>query len=134
MTETARVVRELGYVRVSARDWEDRGVGLDDQASALGDHHSRLDVDLVEFYRDKAPSCVTDNSPGPQVLIDHAVRAGSGITEIGVCSFSRFARDRGTFEQYRQRLEHAGIRIVSITGDAAQRSESEVSRSTVSTS
>jgi DNA invertase Pin-like site-specific DNA recombinase len=123
MTETARVKRALGYVPVSTQGWAEGGVRLDEQATALGDHYSRPDVGLVEIYRDNVASGVTANRPGLQALLDHAIRGESGITEIGVCSFSRLTRDGDLLDQYCQRLERAGVRIVSIPEDAGQKAE-----------
>ncbi|MGY2735022.1 recombinase family protein [Sphingomonas sp. UYP23] len=123
MPETARVERALGNVRVSTQGSAEGGVRRDAQATALGDYYRRLHGDLVEIYRDNGASGVTANRPGLQALLDHAIHGDSGITEVGVCSFSRLARDGDLLDQYCQRLERAGVRIVSIPEDAGQKAE-----------
>lgn len=127
-----RLERALGYVRVSTQRQADGGISLDNQEQRLGDHYRRLDVELVEIYRDGGLSGTTDNRPGLQALFEHALRPGAGITEIGVYSFSRLFRDHYLLEHYRRKLKRAGVRLVAITQEVGHDAEGDLVRSVLS--
>ncbi len=74
----------------------------------------------------------TENRPGLQALFEHAMRPGSGITEIGVYSFSRLFRDHYLLEHNRRKLKRAGVRIVAITQDVGHDAEGDLVRSVLS--
>lgn len=84
-----RTERALGYVRVSAQRQAEGGISLDNQEVKLGAHYRQRGTELVDIYRDGGLSGTTDNRPGLQVVFEHAMRPGTGITEIRVYSFSR---------------------------------------------
>lgn len=127
-----RIERALGYVRVSTQRQADGGVSLDNQEQKLGDHYRRLGVELIDIYRDGGLSGTTDNRPGLQALFEHAMRPGSGITEIGVYSFSRLFRDHYLLEHHRRRLKRAGVRIVAITQEVGHDAEGDLVRGVLS--
>ena len=127
-----RVERALGYVRVSTQRQADGGISLDNQQARLGAHYGQRGVELVDIYRDGGLSGTTDNRPGLQALFEHAMRTGSGITEIGVYSFSRLFRDHYLLEHYRRKLKRAGVRIVAITQEVGQDAEGDLVRSVLS--
>ncbi len=114
-----RTERALGYIRVSTQKQADGGISLNDQTMWLQAHYAQRGSELVDVYRDSGLSGTTENRPGLQALFEHAMRPGSGITEIGVYSFSRLFRDHHLLEHHRRRLKRAGVRIVAITQDAA---------------
>lgn len=122
----------LGYVRVSTTKQADGGISLDNQRTRLETHYGQRGVELVEVYQDGGLSGTTDNRPGLQALFEHAMRPGSGITEIGVYSFSRLFRDHYLLEHYRRKLKRAGVRIVAITQDVGQDAEGDLVRSVLS--
>ncbi|MFD1788068.1 recombinase family protein [Sphingomonas floccifaciens] len=124
--------RALGYVRVSTQRQAEGGISLDNQAERLTTHYAQRSVELVDIYRDAGLSGTTDSRPGLQALFEHALRQGSGITEIGVYSFSRLFRDHYLLEHYRRRLKRAGVRIVAITQDVGQDAEGDLVRSVLS--
>ena len=128
----ARTERALGYVRVSTQRQAEGGISLDNQEAKLGDHYRRRGAELVDVYRDGGLSGTTDNRPGLQALFEHAMRPGSGITEIGVYSFSRLFRDHYLLEHYRRKLKRAGVRIVAITQDVGEDAEGDLVRSVLS--
>lgn len=129
---TPKIERALGYVRVSTQRQAEGGISLDNQAERLTTHYAQRGVELVDIYRDAGLSGTTDNRPGLQALFEHAMRPGSGITEIGVYSFSRLFRDHYLLEHYRRRLKRAGVRIVAITQDVGQDAEGDLVRSVLS--
>lgn len=130
MTKAARNERALGYIRVSTQRQADNGISLDRQESSLGDHYRRLGTDLVEIYHDGGLSGTSDNRPGLQALFEHALRPGSGITEIGVYSLCRLFRDPDLLEHHRRKLKRAGLRLVAITQDIEQRADGDFVRTT----
>ena len=115
-----RTERALGYVRVSTQRQADGGISIDNQENRLAEHYRARVVELVDIYKDGGLSGTTDNRPGLQALFEHAMRPGSGITEIGVYSFSRLFRDHYLLEHYRRKLKRAGVRIVAITQEVGQ--------------
>ncbi len=124
--------RALGYVRVSTQRQAEGGISLDNQEERLTAHYGQRGVELVEVYRDGGLSGTNDNRPGLQALFEHALRAGSGITEIGVYSFSRLFRDHYLLEHYRRKLKRAGVRIVAITQEVGHDAEGDLVRSVLS--
>ncbi|CAN5599792.1 recombinase family protein [soil metagenome] len=128
----SKTERALGYVRVSTQRQAAGGISLDNQENRLGAHYSQRGTELVEIYRDGGLSGTTDNRPGLQALFEHAMRPGSGITEIGVYSFSRLFRDHYLLEHYRRKLKRAGVRIVAITQEVGQDAEGDLVRSVLS--
>ena len=127
-----RVERALGYVRVSTPRQADGGISLENQEQLLAAHYAQRGIELVDIYRDGGFSGTTENRPGFQALIEHALRPGSGITEIGVYSFSRLFRDHYLLEHYRRKLKRAGVRIVAITQEVGQDAEGDLVRSVLS--
>ena len=127
-----RTERALGYVRVSTQRQAEGGISLDNQEQRLKSHYSPRGIELVEIYSDGGHSGTTDNRPGFQSMIEHAMRAGSGITEIGVYSFSRLFRDHYLLEHYRRKLKRAGVKIVAITQEVGQDAEGDLVRSVLS--
>ena len=126
------IQQALGYVRVSTQRQADGGISLDNQEQKLSEHYRRLGVELVDIYRDGGLSGTTDNRPGLQAMFEHATRPGSGITEIGVYSFSRLFRDHYLFEHHRRRLKRAGVRIVAITQEVGHDAEGDLVRGVLS--
>ncbi len=127
-----RPQRTLGYVRVSTQRQADGGISLANQEQKLGEHYRRLGVELVDIYRDAGLSGTTDNRPGLQALFEHALRPGSGITEIGIYTFSRLFRDHYLLEHHRRRLKRAGVRIVAITQEVGHDAEGDLVRGVLS--
>ncbi|RYY28390.1 MAG: recombinase family protein [Sphingomonadales bacterium] len=127
-----RIERALGYVRVSTQRQAEGGISLANQEQRLTAHYAHRGVDLVDIYRDGGLSGTTDNRPGLQALFEHALGAGSGITEIGVYSFSRLFRDHYLLEHYRRKLKRAGIRLVAITQEVGHDAEGDLVRSVLS--
>lgn len=127
-----KIERALGYVRVSTERQADGGISLDNQEQRLTAHYSQRGVEFSDIYRDGGLSGTTDNRPGLQALLEHAMRPGSGITEIGVYSFSRLFRDHYLLEHYRRKLKRAGVRIVAITQEVGQDAEGDLVRSVLS--
>ncbi|MBX9732321.1 MAG: recombinase family protein, partial [Sphingomonas sp.] len=91
-------------------------------------HYSQRGTELVEICRDGGHSGTTDNRPGFQALFEHAMRPGSGITQIGVYSFSRLFRDHYLLELYRRKLKRAWAHIVAITQEVGQDAEGDLVR------
>ena len=56
------------------------------------------------------------------------MRPGSGITQIGVYSFSRLFRDHYLLELYRHKLKRAWVHIVAITQEVGQDAEGDLVR------
>ncbi|CAN5599367.1 hypothetical protein BH10PSE14_BH10PSE14_35290 [soil metagenome] len=110
-----RTERALGYVRVSTRRQADGGISLDNQERRLGANYGQRGTELIEIYRDDGLSGATDNRPGLQALVQHAVRSGSGVTETGIGSLCRLLRDHDLLDRYRRKLMRAGVRVVVIT-------------------
>lgn len=106
--------RALGYVRVSTQRKAESGIGLANQEKRLAAHYRQREIELVEIYQDFGLSGRTDNRLGLQALFEHALHPGSGITEIGVYSFSRLFRNNSRLEHHQRQLEHAGVRLVAI--------------------
>ncbi len=131
MTKT-RIERALGYVRVSTQRQAGGGISLENQEERLIAHYGQRGVELVEIYRDGGFSGTTDARPGLQALFEHAMRPGSGITEIGVYSFSRLFRDHYLLEHHRRRLKRAGVRLVAITQEVGHDAEGDLVRSVLS--
>lgn len=129
---TPKIERALGYVRVSTQRQAEGGISLDNQQERLTTHYAQRGVELIDIYRDAGLSGTTDSRPGLQALFEHALRQGSGVTEIGVYSFSRLFRDHYLLEHYRRRLKRAGVRIVAITQDVGQDAEGDLVRSVLS--
>lgn len=127
-----RTERALGYIRVSTQRQAEGGISLANQEERLNAHYGQRGIELVDVYRDGGLSGTTDNRPGLQALFEHALRPGSGITEIGVYSFSRLFRDHYLLEHYRRKLKRAGVRIVAITQDVGQDAEGDLVRSVLS--
>lgn len=127
-----KIERALGYVRVSTQRQAEGGISLDNQEQRLTAHCTQRGIELVDIYRDGGLSGTTDNRPGLQALFEHAMRPGSGITEIGVYSFSRLFRDHYLLEHYRRKLKRAGVRIVAITQEVGQDAEGDLVRSVLS--
>jgi site-specific DNA recombinase len=127
-----RVERALGYVRVSTQRQAEGGISLDNQEERLAAHYAQRGIELVDIYRDGGFSGTTENRPGFQALVEHSMRPGAGITEIGVYSFSRLFRDHYLLEHYRRKLKRAGIRIVAITQEVGQDAEGDLVRSVLS--
>ena len=111
---TSTIERSLGYVRVSTQRQEGR-ISPVDQEERLAAYYRQLPIELVDIYRDDGLFGTTADRPGLQKLVEHAMRPGSGITEIGVDSLSRLLRDQDLLERYRATLDRAGVRIVAIT-------------------
>ncbi len=130
MTKAARSERALGYIRVSTQRQADNGIGCDYQKASLGDHYRRLGADLVEIYDDDGLSGSSDDRPGLQALFEHALRPGSGITEIGVYSLCRLFRDPDLLDHHRRKLKRAGIRLVAIPQEVGQDADGDVVRTT----
>ena len=128
----ARTERALGYVRVSTQRQAEGGISLANQEERLAAHYKHRGVDLVEVHRDGGLSGTNDNRPGLQALFEQALRPGSGITEIGVYSFSRLFRDHYLLEHYRRKLKRAGVRIVAITQEVGHDAEGDLVRSVLS--
>ena len=124
--------RALGYVRVSTQRQAEGGISLANQEERLAAHYKQRGVELVEVHRDGGLSGTNDNRPGLQALFEQALRAGSGITEIGVYSFSRLFRDHYLLEHYRRKLKRAGVRIVAITQEVGHDAEGDLVRSVLS--
>lgn len=124
--------RALGYVRVSTQRQADGGISLENQEQRLTVHYRQRGIEFVGIYRDGGLSGTTDNRPGLQALFEHALRQGSGITEIGVYSFSRLFRDHYLLEHYRRKLKRAGIRLVAITQEVGHDAEGDLVRSVLS--
>ena len=132
MVTKPRTERALGYVRVSTQRQAEGGISLDNQEAKLKAHYARRGVELVDLYSDGGLSGTNDNRPGLQAMIEHAMRPGSGITEIGTYSFSRLFRDHYLLEHYRRKLKRAGVGIVAITQDVGQDAEGDLVRSVLS--
>lgn len=127
-----KVERALGYVRVSTQRQAESGISLENQEQRLTAHYGQRGIELVEIHRDGGFSGTTDNRPGFQSLIEHAMRSGDGITEIGVYSFSRLFRDHYLLEHYRRKLKRVGVKIVAITQEVGQDAEGDLVRSVLS--
>lgn len=127
-----KIERALGYVRVSTQRQAEGGISLDNQEDRLTAHYTQRGFELVEIHRDAGLSGTTDNRPGLQALFEHALRAGSGISEIGVYSFSRLFRDHYLLEHYRRKLKRAGVRLVAITQEVGHDAEGDLVRSVLS--
>lgn len=127
-----RTERALGYVRVSTQRQAEGGISLANQEERLTAHYAQRGVELVDIYRDGGLSGTNDNRPGLQALFEHALRAGSGVTEIGVYSFSRLFRDHYLLEHYRRKLKRAAVRIVAITQEVGHDAEGDLVRSVLS--
>lgn len=127
-----RTERALGYVRVSTQRQAEGGISLDNQEERLAAHYAGRGVELVDIHRDAGLSGTNDNRPGLQALFEHAMRPGSGITEIGVYSFSRLFRDHYLLEHYRRKLKRAGVRIVAITQEVGHDAEGDLVRGVLS--
>lgn len=127
-----RTERALGYVRVSTQRQAEGGISLGNQEEKLAAHYGERGVEMVDIYRDAGLSGTTDNRPGLQALFEHAMRPASGITEIGVYSFSRLFRDHYLLEHYRRKLKRAGVRIVAITQEVGQDAEGDLIRNVLS--
>ncbi|OYX75974.1 MAG: hypothetical protein B7Y77_02855, partial [Bradyrhizobium sp. 35-63-5] len=127
-----KLERALGYIRVSTQRQANGGISLDNQEQRLKAHYSQRGTELVEIYRDGGHSGTTDNRPGFQALFEHAMRPGSGITQIGVYSFSRLFRDHYLLEHYRRKLKRAGVHIVAITQEVGQDAEGDLVRGVLS--
>lgn len=108
-----RIEYALGYVRVSTQLRDHGGISHDHQESRLGERGGQRGVELVYIYRDGGLSGAIDDRPGLQALLEHVLRPGSGVVEIGVYSSSRLLRD--LLEHYRRKPKRAGVRVVSIT-------------------
>ncbi|MHA3840495.1 recombinase family protein [Sphingomonas aestuarii] len=124
--------RALGYVRVSTQRQAEGGISLDNQEQRLTAYYAGRGVELVHIHKDGGLSGTTDNRPGLQALFEHAMRQGSGITEIGVYSFSRLFRDHYLLEHYRRKLKRAGVRLVAITQEVGHDAEGDLVRSVLS--
>ncbi len=127
-----RPERALGYVRVSTQRQAEGGISLHNQEERLAAHYRQRGVELADIYRDGGLSGTTDARPGLQALFEHALRPGSGITEIGVYSFSRLFRDHYLLEHYRRKLKRAGVQIVAVTQEVGQDAEGDLVRSVLS--
>lgn len=128
----ARTERALGYARVSTQRQAEGGISLANQEERLATHYKQRGVELVEVHRDGGLSGTNDNRPGLQALFEQALRPGSGITEIGVYSFSRLFRDHYLLEHYRRKLKRAGVRLVAITQEVGHDAEGDLVRSVLS--
>lgn len=122
----------LGYVRVSTQRQADGGISLDNQKQRLTEYYAPRGIELVEIYSDGGHSGTTDNRPGLLALFEHALRPSSGITEVGVYSFSRLFRDHYLLEHHRRRLKRAGVRIVAITQEVGHDAEGDLVRGVLS--
>ena len=127
-----KIERALGYVRVSTQRQAEGGISLDNQEVKLKAHYAPRNADLVAIYSDAGLSGTNDNRPGLQAMIEHAMRPGSGITEIATYSFSRLFRDHYLLEHYRRKLKRAGVGIIAITQDVGQDAEGDLVRSVLS--
>ena len=125
--------RALTYVRVSTQRQAEGGISLQNQQERLATYYRQRDVDIVAEYRDEGLSGTNDNRPGLQALFEQAWSPASGLTEIGVYSFSRLFRDNYLLEHYRRRLKRAGVRIAAITQEVGEGSEGDLVRSVLST-
>ena len=128
----AKTERALGYIRVSTQRQVEGGISLDNQEEKLTSHYAQRGVEYVDTYRDGGLSGTNDNRPGLQALFEHALRPASGITEIGVYSFSRLFRDHYLLEHYRRKLKRAGVRLVAITQEVGHDAEGDLVRSVLS--
>ncbi|BCA59487.1 recombinase family protein [Sphingomonas sp. HMP6] len=133
MTTSVQIERALGYFRTSSQTQASEGTGVDKQEADLRDYYRGQSIDLVAIYRDSAVAGTTDNHTALQALIEHAIRPGSGVTEIGVCSLSRLSRDPDLLDEVRRTLERASIRLVAISEVAGQATSNILVRSTETT-
>ena len=122
----------LGYVRVSTQRQADGGISLHNQEQLLIAYYAQRGIELAEIYRDGGQRGTTDNRPGLLALFEHAMRPGSGITQIGIYTFSRLFRDHYLLEHHRRRLKRVGVRIVAITQEVGHDAEGDLVRGVLS--
>ena len=106
------------YARVSS-DRQDVDLSVAAQLRALRDHAQKNGYVVVREYVDEAESGRIADRPEFRKMIDAATKTNAPFQEILVWKFSRFTRKREHAVAFKSMLRRKGVRVVSITEQAA---------------
>ena len=107
--------RALGYGRVSTRRQADHAVSLEEQQGKIVSCCDARQSDLVKTFVDRGLTGKIDGRPEFQQMIEFAEDPNNRIELVVVYSMSRFFRNVRHFLNYKERLNAAGVKLISAT-------------------
>lgn len=120
------------YARVSTGKQAERDLSLPDQIKQMENWCEVHGYEVVEIYEERGVSATDDRRPAFQKMVADVCENDFSIDSVIVHSFSRFYRDTFGFTYYVRKLDHADIKLISITQDIGDSSEGVMIRNIIS--
>jgi site-specific DNA recombinase len=106
--------RMVGYARVSTGRQANRDLSLPVQKRKIEAYCQDDGAELVGIFSDPGHTGRSPKRPGLQQLMEYALNPLNDVKAVLFYNFSRFMRHVLSFEQCIERLEDAGIEIISV--------------------
>jgi DNA invertase Pin-like site-specific DNA recombinase len=106
--------RVVGYARVSTGKQADRELSLPVQQRKIEAYCADNNSVLDRMFTDPGHTGRNPNRRGLRQLMDYALDPVNDVSVVALYNFSRLMRRLLSFEQYAEKLENAGIEIVSV--------------------
>jgi site-specific DNA recombinase len=106
--------RVVGYARVSTGKQADRELSLPVQRRKIEAYCADNNSVLDRMFTDPGHTGRNPNRRGLRQLMEYALNPVNDVSIVAFYNFSRFMRRLLSFEQYVEKLENAGIEIVSV--------------------
>ena len=103
--------KAASYTRTSPDDL-DSAISQLESIRKAADQHG---LSMAREYEDEGHGGVADDRPGFQQMISDALSGERPFDTIIVHDLSRFSRSASDLTRYRNRLEEAGVRLLSAT-------------------
>jgi site-specific DNA recombinase len=104
----------IGYARVSTGRQADRELSLPIQQKKIEAYCADNNSVLDRMFTDPGHTGRNPNRRGLRQLMEYALDPVNDVSVVAFYNFSRFMRRLLSFEQYAEKLENAGIEIVSV--------------------
>lgn len=107
-------MKAVMYVRVSTKEQAEEGYSIAAQQAACARYITDKGWDLVDVYTDRGESARTADRPRFQAMLER-IREDGSIDLLVVHKLDRMARNIKDYATVREMLEHAGVRLISVT-------------------
>ena len=121
--------RACGYVRVSTDDQATHGTSIPSQIKKIEEFCRANNFELVQIFEEPGMSGKDENRPKFRSMLDKAVSAQRPYDMIVVNNLARFARNLAIQSVAYNKLEVAGVQLLSITENFAKGPDGNLMRS-----
>lgn len=109
--------RVIGYSRVSTTRQAAHLTSLNEQTEKIQNFCQVRNYELVETFVDRGLSGRTDQRPKFREMVAFACEPKNDIGAVVVYNFSRYFRNPRLYLEYKERLQAAGVKLLSATQD-----------------